>query len=168
MIKGVHAMFYSSEADALRDFIKNKLQLPYTDVGEGWLIFDLPEGDVGCHPTEFPGSPPSGTHNVSFYCDDLQKTVAELRGRGVKFDDEISDQGFGFTVNLTMPGNVKIQLYQPKYAKRVSAPAKVAKRVVKKAKRVVAAVKKKVAPAKGRSKTAAPARGSKASKAKKR
>ncbi|HEX8820767.1 MAG TPA: VOC family protein [Archangium sp.] len=117
MIKGVHAMFYSSEADALRDFIKNKLQLPYSDVGEGWLIFDLPEGDVGCHPTDFPGSPPSGTHNVSFYCDDLEKTVAELRGRGVKFDDEISDQGFGFTVNFTMPGNVRVQLYQPKYAK---------------------------------------------------
>jgi catechol 2,3-dioxygenase-like lactoylglutathione lyase family enzyme len=117
MIKGVHAMFYSSEADALRDFIKNKLQLPYSDVGEGWLIFDLPEGDVGCHPTDFPGSPPSGTHNVSFYCDDLEKTVAELRGRGVKFDDEISDQGFGLTVNFTMPGNVRVQLYQPKYAK---------------------------------------------------
>lgn len=164
MIKGVHAMFYSSEADALRDFIKNKLQLPYTDVGEGWLIFDLPEGDVGCHPTEqHPGSPPSGTHNVSFYCDDIQKTVAELRGRGVKFDDEISDQGFGFTANFTMPGNVKIQLYQPKYTKRASSPAKKAKRAVTAAKRA-AKTAKTAAPMKGRAKTAATARGPKAKK----
>ncbi|WP_375765499.1 hypothetical protein NR798_27735 [Archangium gephyra] len=166
MIKGVHAMFYSSEAGALRDFIKNKLQLPYSDVGEGWLIFDLPEGDIGCHPTDFPGSPPSGTHNVSFYCDDIQKTVAELRGRGVKFDDEISDQGFGFTANFTMPGNVKIQLYQPKYAKRSSVPAKKAKRASTKAKTAkrAPAPAKKAAPAKGRAKSATAARGPKAKK----
>src|SRR5690349_160700 len=91
MIKGVHAMFYSSKADELRDFIKDKLGLPYTDVGRGWLIFDLKEGDVGCHPTE--SSPPSGTHDVSFYTDDLEKTVAEIKARGVTFDDEIADHG---------------------------------------------------------------------------
>jgi len=115
MIKGVHAMFYSSKAAELRDFIRDKLQIPYTDVGDGWLIFDLPEGDVGCHPTE--KDPPTGTHNVSFYCDDLKKTVAEIESRGVKFDDAIADHGYGFVTHLTMPGGVKVQLYQPKYAK---------------------------------------------------
>jgi hypothetical protein len=89
MIKGVHAMFYSAKADQLHDFIKDKLRLPYTDVGEGWLIFDLKEGDVGCHPTD--GDPASGTHDVSFYCDDLEATVAELKSRGVTFDDDIAD-----------------------------------------------------------------------------
>jgi len=121
MIKGVHAMFYSSKADELREFIKDKLRLPYTDVGHGWLIFDLAEGDVGCHPTE--GSPASGTHDVSFYCDDLEKTVAELKANGVTFDDEIADHGYGFVTHLTMPGGVRVQIYQPKYAKRTSAPA---------------------------------------------
>jgi hypothetical protein len=116
MIKGVHALFYSSNSDELRDFIKDKLRLPYTDVGGGWLIFDLKEGDLGCHPTE--GDPASGTHNVSFYCDDLKKTVAELKSRGVAFDDEIADHGYGFVTHLTMPGGVKVQIYQPKYAKR--------------------------------------------------
>lgn len=116
MIKGVHAMFYSSRADELRDFIKDKLRLPYTDVGHGWLIFDLKEGDVGCHPTE--GQPASGTHDVSFYCDDLKKTVAELRSRGVAFDDEIADHGYGFVTHLTMPGGVRVQIYQPKYVKK--------------------------------------------------
>lgn len=100
MIKGVHGMFYSSEAEALRAFIREKLVLPYTDVGDGWLIFDLSEGDLGCHPT----GPPSGTHDISFYCDDIEKTVRELRGRGVEFLDEISDQGYGLTIHFRMPG----------------------------------------------------------------
>ena len=116
MIKGVHAMFYSADADGLRDFLRDKMRLPYTDVGGGWLIFDLPAGDLGVHPT-FPGSPPSGTHDVSFFCDDLEATVAELRGRGVEFLGEISDQGFGYVIHLEMPGAVKVQLYQPKYDK---------------------------------------------------
>ena len=121
MIKGVHAMFYSSKADELRAFIKDKLRLPHTDVGEGWLIFNVKEGDVGCHPTE--GDPASGTHDVSFYCDDLKKTVAELKSRGVTFDDEIADHGYGFVTHLTMPGGVKVQIYQPKYEKRAKKPA---------------------------------------------
>ncbi|HEX2523063.1 MAG TPA: hypothetical protein VHP35_13150 [Terriglobia bacterium] len=45
MIKGVHGMFYSSEAEALRAFIRDKLGFPYSDVGDGWLIFDLPEAE---------------------------------------------------------------------------------------------------------------------------
>src|SRR2546425_243274 len=52
MIKGVHTMFYSSKADELRAFFKDKLGFPFTDVGQGWLIFDLPEADLGCHPVE--------------------------------------------------------------------------------------------------------------------
>ena len=43
-------MFYSSEVEELRKYIKEKLGLPGTDVGGGWLIFDIPEADMGCHP----------------------------------------------------------------------------------------------------------------------
>jgi predicted enzyme related to lactoylglutathione lyase len=128
MIKGVHAMFYSSKSEQAREFIKEKLRLPYSDVGEGWLIFDLKEGDVGFHPTE--GDPPSGTHNVSFYCDNLEKTVKELKSRGVTFDDGIADHGYGFVTHLTMPGGVKIQIYQPKYVKRAKSKNTKKKKVV--------------------------------------
>ena len=48
MIKGVHTMFYSSDAEGLRIFLRDKLGLKATDVGYGWLIFDLPEADMGC------------------------------------------------------------------------------------------------------------------------
>ena len=52
MIRGVHTMFYSSKADELRKFLDDKLDLKSTDVGDGWLIFDLPEADMGCHPAD--------------------------------------------------------------------------------------------------------------------
>jgi predicted enzyme related to lactoylglutathione lyase len=115
MIKGIHALFYTNKSKALRTFIKEKLAIPCTDVGDGWLIFDFKEADMGCHPTNFKNSPPTGTHAISFYCDNIETTVAQLKKRGVKFDDQIKDQGYGLTIHFTMPGKVKVELYQPKY-----------------------------------------------------
>jgi len=124
MIKGVHTMFYTSEPEAFRAFLRDKLQFPYTDVGQGWLIFEMPEADMGCHPadpTEKEGSV-SGTHDISFYCDDVQATVAELKVRGVEFVGEIEDHGYGLVTHFKMPGDVKVQLYQPRYVKRPTRP----------------------------------------------
>jgi|ERR1043165_2692741 catechol 2,3-dioxygenase-like lactoylglutathione lyase family enzyme len=115
MIRGVHAMFYSSEAEALRIFLRDKLGFPATDVGGGWLIFNMPEGDMGCHPTE--GDPPSGTRDISFYCDEVNRTVEELKQRGVEFTAPVEDHGYGLVTFFKAPGGIKIQLYQPKYQK---------------------------------------------------
>lgn len=117
MIKGVHTMFYTSEPEALRAFIRDKLGFPYSDVGEGWLIFDLPEADLGCHPTAPPDGEPSGTPAISFYCDDITRTVAELKGRGVEFTAEIADEGFGLVTHFKMPGDFEVQLFEPRYTK---------------------------------------------------
>jgi predicted enzyme related to lactoylglutathione lyase len=116
MIRGVHTMFYSSEPEALRAFIRDKLGFPCSDVGEGWLIFDLPEADMGCHPTEEDG-PPSGTPDISFYCDNIEETMAELRARGVEFTEGITDAGYGYVTHFKMPGDIVVQLYQPRYTK---------------------------------------------------
>ena len=121
MIRGVHTMFYSSEADELRTFIREKLQFPFSDVGHGWLIFDLPEADMGCHPAGPEEGARPGTHDISFYCDDLDQTIAELQGRGVEFVGGIVDAGFGRVTHFKMPGGVEVQLYQPRYAKRSDA-----------------------------------------------
>jgi catechol 2,3-dioxygenase-like lactoylglutathione lyase family enzyme len=118
MIKGVHTMFYSSQPEALRAFFRDKLGFPHTDVGEGWLIFDVPEADLGCHPAETErGSVPSGTPSISFYCDDIKKTVAELKARGVEFVDDIKDEGFGLVTHFRVPGDFAVMLYQPRYSK---------------------------------------------------
>jgi catechol 2,3-dioxygenase-like lactoylglutathione lyase family enzyme len=116
MIRGMHAMFYSSQAKDLREFLRDKLGLPASDVGDGWLIFDLPEGDVGVHPVDR-GEPPANTHDVSFYCDDIQQTVTELRARGVEFVDDIADHGYGLVTHFRVPGGFTLQLYEPKYRK---------------------------------------------------
>ena len=125
MIRGVHTMFYSSKAAQLRAFLRDKLGFPFTDVGGGWLIFDLPEADMGCHPADpkHAGSR-SGTHAISFYCDDIEKTVAGLKKKGVKFDGPVVDQGYGFVTFMKVPGGFSIQLYQPKYKKRSRSRSK--------------------------------------------
>ena len=120
MIRGVHTMFYSSQAAELRAFLRDKLGLNGHDVGGGWLIFGLPEADMGVHPTEpgLPDNPPSGTADLSFYCDDIQKTVAELKAKGVEFTEDVADHGYGFVTHFKVPGGFKLQLYQPKYSKK--------------------------------------------------
>ena len=118
MIKGVHTMFYSSEPAALRAFLRDVLGFSFTDVGDGWLIFNLPEADMGVHPAD--ASQPhaqAGTHAISFYCDDIRATVAGLKAKGVAFTMEIEDQGYGLVTYFQMPGNVTVQLYQPHYTK---------------------------------------------------
>ena len=118
MIRGVHTMFYTSQPEALRAFLRDKLRFPFTDVGDGWLIFDLPEADMGCHPAEKVDGAPSGTHSISFYCDDVVQTVAELKARGVEFTDEVRDRGYGLVTHFKVPGDFEVQLYQPRYTKR--------------------------------------------------
>ena len=117
MIRGVHTMFYTSQPEQLRAFLRDQLGFQGTDVGEGWLLFDLPEADMGCHPLEPGDGIRSGTPYLSFYCDDIQATVAQLKARGVEFTDEIQDVGYGLATHFRMPGDFQVQLYQPKYAK---------------------------------------------------
>ncbi|MBI2920264.1 MAG: VOC family protein [Planctomycetes bacterium] len=122
MIRGVHTMFYTSRAKQLREFLRDKLGFACTDIGGGWLIFDLPEADMGCHPADssHPDSR-SGTHAISFYCDDIAKSVAKLKKRGVKFDGPVTDQGYGLVTYFKVPGGFSLQLYQPKYVKKFPA-----------------------------------------------
>jgi predicted enzyme related to lactoylglutathione lyase len=116
IIRGMHGMFYSSHAEELRAFLRDKLDLPATDVGDGWLIFNVPEADLGVHPTEN-GEPASGTADISFYCDDIRESVRVLKSRGVEFAMEIEDHGYGLVARFKAPGGFDVQLYQPSYRK---------------------------------------------------
>jgi catechol 2,3-dioxygenase-like lactoylglutathione lyase family enzyme len=116
MIRGVHTMFYTSEPNELRAFLRDKLGMRSTDVGDGWLIFDVPEADMGCHPAD--SGAPSGTADISFYCDDIRKTIAELQAKGVEFVQGVEDHGYGLVTHFKVPGGFKVQLYQPRYEKK--------------------------------------------------
>jgi hypothetical protein len=139
MITGVHTMFYSAQADELRVFLRDKLGLSATDVGGGWLIFDLPDAEMGCHPADPGQGAPTGTHNISFYCDDIEKTVADLKSRGVEFTATVEDHGYGLVTHFRVPGDFTVQLFQPSY-KRNPKPAPAKK---KPAKRKAVAAKRK-------------------------
>ena len=117
MIKGVHTMFYSSQADELRAFLRDKIGLSGRDIGEGWLIFDLPEADMGVHPAghQTADGAPSGTADISFYCDDIHSTVKDLTAKGVEFKGEVEDHGYGWVTYFKVPGDFYLQLYEPKY-----------------------------------------------------
>jgi catechol 2,3-dioxygenase-like lactoylglutathione lyase family enzyme len=131
MITGVHTMFYTAQPDEFRTFLRDKLGLSATDVGGGWLIFDIPDAEMGCHPADPVQGAPSGTHNISFYCDDLEKTIADLQARGVEFTAPVADHGYGLVTHFRVPGDFTVQLYQPRYvrnSKTVPAKKKPAKR----------------------------------------
>lgn len=115
MITGMHGLFFSDKSAELRSFMRDKLQIPCKDVGGGWLIFNFAQADMGVHPVDHPGAPPSGTHDISFICDDVETTVAEMRERGVEFTSEIKDEGWGRTICFEMPGGIKVQMYQVQY-----------------------------------------------------
>ena len=50
MIKGVHITYFTPRADEMRAFMRDKLKLAYTDVGGGWLIFNVPHTEMAPHP----------------------------------------------------------------------------------------------------------------------
>ena len=79
LITGAHAVLYSSDAVALRAFLRDKLGFESVDAGGGWLIFALPPAEIAAHPS----SPQdSGRHQLYLMCDDIEATVAELVGEG--------------------------------------------------------------------------------------
>ena len=110
MIKGMHSLFHTPEAEEARKFIKEKLGLSGVDVGGGWLIFDIPKAELAVHPSE-------GTkHEICFWCEGIETTVETLKNNGVAFLSDIRDDGWGFTTHFEMPGGLKVLLYEPKHA----------------------------------------------------
>jgi hypothetical protein len=164
MIRGIHGLLYSSDPDATRSFFRSVMKLPGSDIGGGWWIFDLAEGDLGVHPVDDPAD--AGGHDVSFYCDDLEAVVAGLRARGAT-PDEIMDRGFGLVSHVDVPGRLRVMLYQPKYQK-ASPPAPAAKKAARKSANKSAKKAAKKAPKKTAKKTAKKAATKKAAKKKAR
>ena len=54
---------------------------------------------------------------ISFYCDDIENTVAQLKAKRVVFAGKIEDHGYGFVTHFEVPGDFTVQLYQPKYSR---------------------------------------------------
>jgi len=111
MISGAHAIIYSSNADADRDFLRDVLKLPHVDAGHGWLIFALPPSELAIHPAEA-----SGSHEFYFICDSIDEFVAQMKTRNVPCDP-VSDEGWGVLTHITLPGGGKVGVYEPRHTR---------------------------------------------------
>jgi hypothetical protein len=115
MITGIHAVLFSDRPDVLREFFADKLGLEHAEAFRGWPIFTTPTSELGCHEGGAHGAPPSGTHQISFYCDDLSATVSELKERGVSFSGEVEKRLYGSVIRMSLPDGTEAELYQPSY-----------------------------------------------------
>ena len=120
-ITGTHMLLYTPEAEAVRAMLRDVFGFNSVDAGGGWLIFALPPAELGVHPGEGPTYESGVRHQITFMCDDIHKTVAELRAKGVQIDREPQDEGYGITVMMTFPGNVEVMLYEPRHATAIQA-----------------------------------------------
>jgi catechol 2,3-dioxygenase-like lactoylglutathione lyase family enzyme len=111
MITAVHTLVYADDAEAARAFFRDVLGWPHVDAGGGWLIFRTGPSELGVHPSAETGL----HHEISLMCDDIEQTVAELRGKGAEFTRDIRDDGFGLTTALKIPGAGEMMLYQPRH-----------------------------------------------------
>lgn len=162
-IDGLHGLFYSSEPEQLRAILRDVFGFKYVDAGGGWLIFAMPPAELGVHPGEGPTFESGVRHQMAFMCDNIGKTIAELRAKGVTVVGDPKDEGYGITTMLHLPGGCEVMLYEPRHpiAAGMNAPAK--RRAAKTTAKRKSSAKKK-SPKKG----ASPRRGRRAAKARRR
>jgi hypothetical protein len=108
MINGLHGIFYTTDPEGARTFLRDKIGFPFHDAGGGWLIFELPAGHIGCHPSD------RAFNGISLSCDDLEATMRELSGRGVKLTPAVVEE-WGKSTTFELPGGGPVQIYEPTY-----------------------------------------------------
>jgi catechol 2,3-dioxygenase-like lactoylglutathione lyase family enzyme len=111
MIDGAHVVIHSKDADADRAFFRDVLGLRHVDVGDGWLIFALPDSELVVHAADT-----GDRHELFLVCDDVIAEVDRLRDSGVS-SGPISDQGWGLLTSITLPGGGSLGLYQPRHVR---------------------------------------------------
>jgi hypothetical protein len=112
VITGTHAIIYSEDAQALREFFRDVLEFDSVDAGGGWLVFALPPAELGVHPTEAAGQ----GHELYLMCDDINTTVKELEAKGVEFVRPVEDAGWGLVTAMRVPGGGELGIYEPRHA----------------------------------------------------
>ena len=110
MINGSHIILYSSDPEADRAFFADVLEQPSVDAGGGWLIFKLPPAELAMHPSD--GTP---SQELYLMCDDVEATMSELRGRGVQFTQDVSEERWGRLTRFRLPGGGEVGMYEPRH-----------------------------------------------------
>ena len=117
MITGAHMLFYSTNPEADRAFVKDVLQFKGIDIGHGWMIFKLPASELAVHPGDGQFAQRHAGHVMPgallyLMCDDLQATMADLAKKNVVCT-EVETENWGIRTTIKMPSGGEIGLYQP-------------------------------------------------------
>ena len=123
-IVGAHILLYSAEPDSLRATLRDVFGWKHVDAGKGWLIFALPPAELAVHPGEGPTYASGVRHEFSLMCDDIAGTIRELRAKGIEVQGEPTDEGYGITVTLNLPGGVEVLLYEPRHPVAIDVVAR--------------------------------------------
>jgi predicted enzyme related to lactoylglutathione lyase len=108
-IIGMHALIYSNKADETRRFFSDVLGFRSVDVGRGWLIFAAPPSELAVHPAD-----QTEHHELYLMCDNIEKTISELRQRGVE-TSAIHDQPWGRVTQMKLPSGQELGMYEPRH-----------------------------------------------------
>ena len=114
-ITGAHVLLYTTEPEKLRATLRDVFKWRHVDAGDGWLIFALPPAELGVHPADGPTFESGMRHQLTLMCDDIQKTVGELKAKGIQIEGEPEDEGWGISVMMSLPGGVGVMLYEPRH-----------------------------------------------------
>lgn len=106
----MHAVVFSPQAEKVRAFVTDVLDLPSVDAGGGWLIFALPPAELAVHPADGVGH-----HELYLMCDDIHATLEELRGKGVEVARDVSDQRWGLVAAIRLPDGSELPVYEPRH-----------------------------------------------------
>ena len=110
MISGAHVMIFTKDEQGDRAFLRDVLEIPCIDSGGGWLIFRLPPAELGVHEGE------NGFHQIYFMCDDIDEFSRAMSEKGVELE-AISEQSWGRSTGLKLPGGGTLGVYQASHAR---------------------------------------------------
>jgi hypothetical protein len=124
MFFGTHLLLYSRDAEADRAFLRDVLEIPTVDAGEGWLIFAMPPAEMGIHPGESViehagANLAAGT--VYLMCRDLRAVIKKLEAKGVTCSP-VQEAGWGTVTSIPLPGGSSLGLYEPHHPLAIQAP----------------------------------------------
>jgi catechol 2,3-dioxygenase-like lactoylglutathione lyase family enzyme len=110
MLTGLHAIVFSPEVEKVRAFFGDVLGLDWVDAGGGWPLYAIPTAELAVHPSDT-----AGRHALYLMCDDIERTVAELRGKGVEVVGEVRDERWGRLAAVRLPDGSELPIYQPRH-----------------------------------------------------
>lgn len=115
-LNGTHIVFYSTNADADRAFLRDILGFASVDAGHGWLIFAMPPSEAAIHPATHSAARAAGgpmlSAEVYWMCDDVRAVVRTLAEKKVKCPP-VEKERWGLRTSIPLPSGGHIGLYQP-------------------------------------------------------